>query len=69
MQEYEYDVTLSFAGEDRTHAEALADLLNNDGYKVFYDKYEWGRLWGANLYDEFSSIYKDKARYCVMFCV
>ena len=67
MREYEYDVTLSFAGEDRTHAEALADLLNNDGYKVFYDKYEWGRLWGANLYDEFSSIYKDKARYCVMF--
>lgn len=67
MQEYEYDVTLSFAGEDRTHAEALAELLNNDGYKVFYDKYEWARLWGANLYDEFSSIYKDKARYCVMF--
>ena len=25
MQEYEYDVTLSFAGEDRTHAEALAE--------------------------------------------
>ena len=67
MQEYEYDVTLSFAGEDRTHAEALAELLNNGGYKVFYDKYEWARLWGANLYDEFSLIYKNKARYCVMF--
>ncbi len=67
MREYEYDVTLSFAGEDRTHAEALANLLKNDGYKVFYDKYEWARLWGANLYDEFSAVYKDKARYCVMF--
>ena len=67
MREYEYDVTLSFAGEDRTHAEALAELLKNDGYEVFYDKYEWARLWGANLYDEFSAVYKDKARYCVMF--
>ena len=67
MREYEYDVTLSFAGEDRTYAEALAELLKNDGYEVFYDKYEWARLWGANLYDEFSAVYKDKARYCVMF--
>lgn len=67
MQEYEYDVTLSFAGEDRKHAEALASFLKNDGYKVFYDKYEWARLWGENLYDEFSAVYKDKARYCVMF--
>ena len=67
MQEYEYDVTLSFAGEDRAHAEALARLLKNDGYKVFYDRYEWARLWGENLYDEFSAVYKDKARYCVIF--
>ena len=67
MREYEYDVTLSFAGEDRTYAEALVEILKNDGYEVFYDKYEWARLWGANLYDEFSAVYKDKARYCVMF--
>ena len=67
MQEYKYDVTLSFAGENRTYAEALAEFLRNDGYTVFYDKYELSRLWGANLYDEFSAVYKDKARYCVMF--
>ena len=67
MREYEYDVTLSFAGEDRKHAEALATLLKNGGYEVFYDKYEWARLWGENLYDEFSTVYKDKACYCVIF--
>ena len=49
------------------HAEALATLLKNDGYEVFYDKYELARLWGENLYDEFFTVYKDKARYCVMF--
>ena len=67
MKEYEYDVALSFAGEDRHYAEALAELLKNSRYKVFYDKYELARLWGKNLYTHLSSVYKDKAHYCVMF--
>ena len=67
MQEYEYDVALSFAGEDRMHAEELAELLQNNGYKVFYDKSERDQLWGKNLYTHLSSVYKDNAHYCVMF--
>lgn len=67
MQEYEYDVALSFAGEDRMHAEELAELLRTNGYKVFYDKYESTQLWGKDLYIHLSSVYKDRARYCVMF--
>lgn len=67
MQQYEYDVALSFAGEDRLHAEELANLLESNGYNVFYDKYERASLWGKDLYTHLSSIYKDKARYCVMF--
>ena len=62
-----YDVALSFAGEDRHYAEALANLLKSGGYSVFYDDYEKAQLWGKNLYDHFSSVYKDQARYCVMF--
>ena len=62
-----YDVTLSFAGEDRHYAEELANLLKSGGYSVFYDDYEKAQLWGKNLYDHFSSVYKDQARYCVMF--
>ena len=62
-----YDVTLSFAGEDRHYAEKLANLLKSEGYSVFYDDYEKAELWGKNLYDHFSSVYKDQARYCVMF--
>ena len=67
QQQYEYDIALSFAGEDRQHAEELANLLESNGYNVFYDKYEQARLWGKDLYAHLSSIYKDKARYCVMF--
>ena len=67
MQNYEYDVALSFAGEDREHAKELAELLRTNGYKVFYDKYERTQLWGKDLYRHLSLVYKDKARYCVMF--
>ena len=67
MNEKPYDVALSFAGEDRHHAEKLAELLDTGGYSVFYDDFEREQLWGRNLYTYFSSIYKDQARYCVIF--
>lgn len=67
MQNYEYDVALSFAGEDREHAKKLAKLLRSGGYKVFDDDDESAQLWGKDLYPHLSSVYKDKARYCVMF--
>lgn len=62
-----YDVALSFAGEDRQHAKALAALLKAGGYWFFYDENELAQLWGKNLYDYLSSVYKDQAHYCVMF--
>ena len=67
MKKNEYGVALSFAGEDRQYAEALASLLKSGGYRVFYDKDEQANLWGKNIYEHLSSIYKDEARYCVMF--
>ena len=62
-----YDVVLSFAGEDREHAKALANLLESGKHSYFYDENELAELWGKNLYDYLSSVYKDRARYCVMF--
>ena len=67
MEKRQYDVALSFAGEDRQHAERLATLLKSGGYSVFYDENERAQLWSANLYDRLRSIYKDQAHYCVMF--
>lgn len=66
-QRYPYDVALSFAGEDRVHAEALAEALRRYGISVFYDKYEKNTLWGKDLYIHLSDLYQNKARYCVMF--
>ena len=67
MKERQYDVALSFAGEDRHYAEKLAELLKAGGYSVFYDEFERAHLWGKDLYVHLSSVYKDQADYCVMF--
>jgi WD40 repeat protein len=63
----EYDVALSFAGEDREKAEDLAKELTSLGLSVFYDRYEQSNLWGKDLYQHFQKVYRDQSRYCVIF--
>lgn len=67
ITEYPYDVALSFAGEDRSYSSQLAIFLMQHNVKVFYDAYEASNLWGKDLYEHLSWVYKDAARYCVMF--
>lgn len=62
----EYDVAISFAGEDRETARKIADLLRGNGRHVFYDEYEKASLWGRDLYSHLSNVYKNKARYCLV---
>ena len=67
IRKYEYDIALSFAGEDREIAEKLAEILSRKkGLRVFYDKYEQVNLWGKNLYDHLIEVYEKKAKYCVI---
>jgi len=66
-QEFEFEIALSFAGEDREYVDQVANLLRRDGIKIFYDRFEEANLWGKNLYDYLSDIYKNKALYTVMF--
>jgi hypothetical protein len=62
-----YDVALSFAGEDRSCAEAVAEALKALEITVFYDKYEKATLWGKDLYSYLSDLYQHQAKFCVMF--
>jgi len=64
---YIYDIAISYAGEDRTYAETLAAILQHQGVKVFFDRYERATLWGKNLYTYLSELYQKKARYCIVF--
>src|SRR5947208_10369623 len=65
--EFEYDVAISFAGEDRAIVEQLANLLKAEGLSVFYDNWNKADLWGRDLYQHLDEVYSKKARFCVMF--
>jgi len=67
LAHYNYDVAVSFAGEDREIVQQYCDILSSNELNVFYDKYERSNLWGANLYDKLDEIYRTKASFCVIF--
>ena len=67
LEPLEYDVALSFAGEDRAHADALATILRQHRVRVFYDSTEQANLWGKNLVEHLHDVYSRRARFCVMF--
>jgi len=47
--EYEFDVAISFAGTERPLAEALANVVRDAGFRVFYDDFYPDALW-AKIY-------------------
>lgn len=67
MNEKNYDVALSFAGEDRPLADELAKILTENNIKVFYDAYEKADLWGVDLFQHLTDVYQNRAQFCVMF--
>ena len=62
-----YEVVLSFAGEDRSYVEQVAELLRANDVSLFYDDYEEATLWGKDLNEHLHKVYSGSARYCVMF--
>ena len=63
---YKYDVALSFAGENRDFAEAIATALQAENIKVFYDEFNPADLWGEDLSVKLREIYFTDSRYCIM---
>jgi hypothetical protein len=66
-RKYEFDVALSFAGEDRKYVEKVASFLQKSGLNVFYDKYEKANLWGKDLYQHLDKVYQQTSKYVVIF--
>lgn len=66
-ENYAYDVTLSFAGEDRTYVDQITKYLKEYNLKYFYDKDEEVTLWGKDLYVYLDDIYRNKSQFCVVF--
>ncbi len=65
-EKYDYDILLSFAGEDREVARKIAGQLRERGVEVFFDEYEEADLWGKDLYEHLSKVYSEEGRYCIM---
>lgn len=66
-RDVQFEIALSFAGEDRPYVDQVANLLRDSGVKVFYDLFEEASLWGKNLYDYLSDVYQNRALYTIMF--
>ncbi len=66
-EDFDYDIAFSFAGEDRAVVEGVASELKQQGVRVFYDAFEKAALWGKDLYQHLQGVYRDRARYCVIF--
>jgi hypothetical protein len=67
LSRYNFDIAVSFAGEDRETVQRYCKILSSSGLRVFYDEYERVGLWGANLYDKLDEVYRTKALFCVIF--
>ena len=65
---YDYNVALSFAGEQRDYVREVAKVLVEEyNLRVFFDEFEEEKLWGKNLYDYLYEIYSQKSEYVIIF--
>ena len=67
MRNMQYQVALSFAGEQRSYVEKVARNLQARSIVVFYDDFEKISLWGENAAEAFDKAFAQQANYVVMF--
>lgn len=63
---YKYEVAISFAGENRQFAEAVANGLRDANIKVFYDDFYAEELWGEDLSVRLRDVYHSSSQFCIM---
>jgi hypothetical protein len=64
---YDFDVALSFAGEDRDYVEEVAAGLKAAGVRVFLDSDFLSDQWGEDLVEFFDGIYRLRSRFAILF--
>lgn len=65
--EHEFDIAVSFAGENRAYVEEIVHGVKAAGYKVFYDDDHVADMWGQDGVEYLNKVYLKRARYVVMF--
>lgn len=64
---YEFDVALSFAGDDREYVTEVAHALRAANISYFLDSEYLAETWGEDLVEFFDAVYRTQARYAVLF--
>lgn len=64
---HDYDVAISYAGEDRLYVHEFVQCLKARELRVFYDLDEEVALWGADLPEVLLDIFQKQARVAVIF--
>lgn len=68
ISQKKYDLTLSYASEQREYVEKVANFLRDVGVRVFYDKFEEISLWGRDLTGIFGRLFcGEESVLCVIF--
>jgi TIR domain len=67
VRQFEWDVCLSFASEQRDYVKMIAAGLKKRDLDVFYDDDETVALWGKDLAEQLDYVYRKASRYCVIF--
>ena len=63
---YNYDVALSFAEEDKDIAEQIAASCKTLGLKPYFYEYENAENWGENLFNVIVNRYRDTAKFALI---
>ena len=67
MEKKKYEICLSYASEDKEYVSKVALYLKQNNVQFFFDDYNKVELWGKDLYQYLSDLYKNRCDYCVMF--
>lgn len=67
MHEFDYDVALSFASEQRDFVRNVHDALDDIGLRVFFDETKTADLWGRDGIEILTEVYGSRALFTLMF--
>lgn len=67
VNDYTYDLAISYASEQLEYVREFADAMIDRGYSVFLDRYETVRLLSTFLHEELYSIFRNESRHIILF--
>ena len=67
FKEFPYEIVITYASENSEYVNEVAEVLTEQGIKIFYAPFEQSELWGQSLKKRLDVIYQNLGRYCLMF--